>query len=113
MNYDRKNKAILCHADISRQYFLVCHLKILFNCLHELKQRSSDVTGWPVVSDVTEGLITIQSTGNQMKFRLKKKTKTKQKTSDSFNPFVPGNFGEKGILKLAKPFSSHSLAIKS
>ena len=25
---------------------LVCHLKIVFNFLHELKQRSSDVAGW-------------------------------------------------------------------
>ena len=40
-----KVKAILYHADISKQYFLVCHLKIVFNFLHKLKQRSSDVTG--------------------------------------------------------------------
>ena len=37
--------AIPYHADISKQYFLVCHLKIVFNFLHELKQSSSDVTG--------------------------------------------------------------------
>ena len=60
-----KSKAILSadlhHVDISKQYFLVCHLKIMFNFLHELKQRSSDITGrnlWPVNSDVTEGVIT-------------------------------------------------------
>ena len=29
----------------SKRYFLVCHLKIVFYFLHELKQRSSDVTG--------------------------------------------------------------------
>ena len=69
-----------------------------------LKQRSSDVTGRPLVSDITEGVIRIWS--YQMKFRLKKK-------KTSFNPFVPGNFGEKGVLKLVKPFSSHCLAIKS
>ena len=42
-----KNKAILYHADISKRYFSVCHLKIVFYFLHELKQRSrsSDVTG--------------------------------------------------------------------
>ena len=47
MNYDRKNKAILSHADISKQYFFVWHLKIVFYFLCELKQRSrsSDVTG--------------------------------------------------------------------
>ena len=33
-----KSKAILYHADISKRYFLVCHLKIVFNFLHELKQ---------------------------------------------------------------------------
>ena len=37
--------AILYHVDISKRYFLVCHLKIAFYFLHELKQRSSDVTG--------------------------------------------------------------------
>ena len=35
--------------------------------LHELKQRSSDVTGRPVISDITEGVITTRI--NQMKFR--------------------------------------------
>ena len=40
-----KSKAILYHADISNRYFLVCHLKIVFNFLYELKERSSDVTG--------------------------------------------------------------------
>ena len=48
--------------------FLVCHLKIVFNFLHELKQRSSDITGRPVISDVTEGVITTWI--NQIKFRL-------------------------------------------
>ena len=28
------------------KYFLVCQLKIVFYFLHELKQRSSDVTFW-------------------------------------------------------------------
>ena len=43
----KKSKAILYHADISKRYFSVCHLKIVFYFLHELKQRSrsSDVTG--------------------------------------------------------------------
>ena len=66
-----KSKAILYHADISKRFFLVCHLKIVFNFLHELKQMSGDVTGWnsqPVDSDVTEGAITTRS--NRMKFRL-------------------------------------------
>ena len=52
---------ILYHSDISKRYFLVCHLKVMFNNLHELKQRSSDVTGRqkrPVDSNVTEGVIT-------------------------------------------------------
>ena len=40
-----KSKAILYHSYISKRYFLVCHLKIVFNNLHELMQRSSDVTG--------------------------------------------------------------------
>ena len=40
MNYDRKNKAILYHADISKRYFSVCHLKIVLYFLHELKQKS-------------------------------------------------------------------------
>ena len=43
-----KNKAMLYHADISKWYLSVCHLKIVFYFLHELKQRSrsSDITGW-------------------------------------------------------------------
>ena len=43
----RSNKAILYHADISKRYFSVCDLKIVFYFLHEFKQRSrsSDVTG--------------------------------------------------------------------
>ena len=46
MNYDRKNKAVLYRADISKRDFSVCHLKIVFYFFHELKQRSrsSDVT---------------------------------------------------------------------
>ena len=40
-----KGKAILYHVDISKRYFLVCHLKIVFSFFHELKQKSSDVTG--------------------------------------------------------------------
>ena len=36
-----KSKAILSavqyHVDISKRYFLVCHLKIVFYFLHELK----------------------------------------------------------------------------
>ena len=32
---------------------------------------------------------------------------------DFLNPFTPGNFAEKDILKLVKPFSGHCLAIKS
>ena len=35
-----KSKAILYRADISKRYFLVYHLKIVFRFLHELKQRS-------------------------------------------------------------------------
>ena len=72
MNYDRKNKAVRYHADISESYFSVCHLKIVFYFLHELKQRScSNVTGWHkrvVDSDVTEGVKTTRS--NRLKFRL-------------------------------------------
>ena len=69
----KKIRAVLYHADISKRYFWVCHLKIVFYFWHELKQRSrsSDVTGrhlWPVDSDVTEGVITTRS--NRMKFRL-------------------------------------------
>ena len=30
MNYDRKNKAVLYDADISKRYFSVCLLKIVF-----------------------------------------------------------------------------------
>ena len=37
--------AVLYHVDISKRYFLVCHLKIVFYFLHELKERSGDVTG--------------------------------------------------------------------
>ena len=33
-----ETKAILYHADISKRYFSVCHLKIVFYFLHELKQ---------------------------------------------------------------------------
>ena len=87
MNYDRKHKAILSQADISKRYFSVYHLKIVFHFLNELKQRSrsSDVTERherPVDSDVTEGVITTRS--NRMKFRLKhtpivqRKQKTEQ-----------------------------------
>ena len=44
---EKKKKTILYHADISKRYFSGCHLKIVFDFLHELKQRSrsSDVTG--------------------------------------------------------------------
>ena len=47
---NEKSKEILSavryHVDISKQYFLVCHLKIVWvYFLHELKQRSSDVSG--------------------------------------------------------------------
>ena len=35
-----KSKAILYRADISKRYFLVYLLKIVFRFLHELKQRS-------------------------------------------------------------------------
>ena len=41
----KKSKAILHHVDIFRRYFFVCQLKIVFYFSHELKQRSSDVTG--------------------------------------------------------------------
>ena len=41
----KSRKAILFHVDICRRYFLVCQLKIVFSFLHELKGRSSDVTG--------------------------------------------------------------------
>ena len=67
----KKSEAILYHADISKRYSVVCHLKIVFNFLHELKQMSSDVTGRHerlVDSDVIEGVITNRS--NRMKFRL-------------------------------------------
>ena len=68
-----KQFCIMPDADISKRYFLVFHLKIVFlNFLHELKQRSSAVTGRhyrQVDSDVTEGVITTRS--NRMKFRLR------------------------------------------
>ena len=42
----KKSKAILYRVDISRQYFFVYQLKIVFYFLHELRQRScSNVTG--------------------------------------------------------------------
>ena len=42
----KKSKAILSHVDyFSRRHFFVCQLKIVFYFLHELKQRSIDVTG--------------------------------------------------------------------
>ena len=59
------------HVDISRRYFFVCQLKIVFYFLHELRQRSSDVTGLykrPVVLKVTEEVKTTRS--NRLKFRL-------------------------------------------
>ena len=31
----------------------------------------------------------------------------------TFNPFAPGNFANKRVLKLVEQFSSHCLAIKS
>ena len=41
-----KQFCIMPDADISKLYFLVFHLKIVFlNFLNELKQKSSDVTG--------------------------------------------------------------------
>ena len=40
----KESTAILYHVDISRRYFFVCKLKIVFYFLHELKQRSRDVT---------------------------------------------------------------------
>ena len=40
-----KQFCIMLDADISKRYFLVFHLKIVFNFLPELKQRSSDITG--------------------------------------------------------------------
>ena len=47
MNDDREKESrlILYHANIPKRYFSVCHLKIVFYFLHELKQRSSDITG--------------------------------------------------------------------
>ena len=45
------------HVDISRRYFFVCQLKIVFYFLHELKQGFSDFTGRhlrPGDSDVTK-----------------------------------------------------------
>ena len=38
--------AVLYHVDILKRHFLVRHLKIMFYFLRELKQRSSDITGW-------------------------------------------------------------------
>ena len=45
----RVSNSVSCSVScgqFSKQYFLVCHLKIVFYLLHELKQRSSDVSGW-------------------------------------------------------------------
>ena len=55
-------------ADNSKRYFLIFHLKIVFlNFLHELKQRSSDVTGRHY-RRVDSDVYTEES--NRMKFRL-------------------------------------------
>ena len=55
-NYGQKGyKVILYHVDISRRHFFVCHLKIAFHFLHELKQRSSDISGQHYLIAVTEG----------------------------------------------------------
>ena len=40
-----KNCEAVLYLDVSRRYFFVCQLIIVFQFLHELKQRSSDVTG--------------------------------------------------------------------
>ena len=41
----KKSKAILYHVDISRRYFFVCQLKIVFFFLNELIQSKGVVTG--------------------------------------------------------------------
>ena len=40
-----KNSEAILYLDIFRRYFFVCQLIIVFQFLHELKQRNSDVTG--------------------------------------------------------------------
>ena len=66
------HSAVLYHVDISKRYFLVCHLKIVFYFWHELNKgvvtSLNSIIKWPVDSDVTEGVITTRS--NRMKFRM-------------------------------------------
>ena len=40
-----KNCEAVLYLDVSRRYVFVCQLIIVFQFLHELKQRGSDVTG--------------------------------------------------------------------
>ena len=39
----KRVKQLCRHVDISKRYFLVCQLEIVFYVLHEVKQRSCDV----------------------------------------------------------------------
>ena len=44
VKHGKKNKAILYHADISKQYFSVCQLKIVSYFLHKLSKGQGVVT---------------------------------------------------------------------
>ena len=59
MNYNRKNKAVLYHADISKRYISVCHLKIVFYFLHQLSKGQRVVTSLDGINDRS-----IQTIGN-------------------------------------------------
>ena len=69
-----KNKAVMYDADISKRYFSVCHLKIVFYFLHELKQKgqgvvtSLDGINGRSIQTLLREVITTRS--NRMKFRL-------------------------------------------
>ena len=56
----KKSTAILYHVDIFRRYFFVCKLKMVFYFLHELKQRSRNVTRWHLRSKVFQKTSDIQ-----------------------------------------------------
>ena len=51
---------MLYHVDISRRYFCVCKLKIVFYFLHELKQRRRNFTRWHLCSKVFQKTSDIQ-----------------------------------------------------
>ena len=76
----KESTAILYHVDISRRYFFVCKLKIVFYFLHELKQRSRDVTRRHLRSKVFQKTSDIQDACPN----LARKTGTLSLTSKSY-----------------------------